>query len=517
MMKNSDKGSPSLTGSTYASSNEANEEGIALTSSSNKSRGGYSSIQSYEDDYGNYKSVEEDSLSENNDGLQSCSWQIRKKVTHVGVLLNEKWIEFREWMEPYDLYCAVAILIVATTTERVTFKVMIDRMIPYKFILLEIIFIWSWAVFGLMTTLLQITTNQITEQMKTFPQEKVFVMAFFDTVQFFGVVYSGIGVSPTMTIILLHASTLFILLGSRFVFPNRHYGPYHHVGVVLISIAISLSIFKIVYYDYLFNHDDSRYFPTKSAVIYVLSCCLQGFSTLYKERALVDWAQPVNIYFLSSRLFLYQFVITLILSMLFYVYEGKLSTEDEIFVIVICHFIFSSPAIMGSANRIPSGLYYGWKCFLGRTPSDELRDDDMNPYYVECSHSMWLVMAYVFATLGVLISINVVLRINSRLVGKAICAAILVAFIVLWMYDIHFTSHQNNKYIFGGSVGSLDIISMGILLIGMEVYGRDPEPDVELITNYVQSPSSSVTPSRANSMEDVETKPFMQFQQLQRK
>lgn len=140
----------------------------------------------------------------------------------------------------------------------------------------------------------------------------------------------------------------------------------------------------------------------------------------------------------------------------------------------------------------------------------------MNPYYVECSNSLWLVLAYVFATLGVLMSINVVLRINSLLVGKAICAAILVAFLVLWLYDIHFTSHQNNKYIFGGSVGSLDLISMGILLIGMEVYGRDPEPDVELITNYVPSPSSSATPSRANSIEEVD-KPFMHFQQFQRK
>ncbi len=174
--------------------------------------------------------------------------------------------------------------------------------------------------------------------------------------------------------------------------------------------------------------------------------------------------------------------------------------------------LFSYPtAINGNSDRIPSGLYYGWKCFLGTTPSDDLRDDDSNPYYVKCSHSMWLVMAYVFATIGVLMSINVVLRINSLLVGKAICAAIFVAFLVLWMYDIHFNSHQNNKFIFGGSVGSLDLVSMCILLIGMEVYGRDPEPDVELITNYGQSPSCSTTPSRADSMEDAD-RPFLHFQ-----
>lgn len=309
----------SLPLTTFPSMNEALDEGIVLTTGN--FRPGYSSIQ-LEDEYGNYSAVDEDSLSETNDGYMSFYSRIWRTGHQIALVVAERLVEFRQLIEPYDLHVAVVVLIVSTTTERVTFKMMIDRMIPYKFILLEIIFIWSWMVFGLMTSLLQVTTNQISEQMKTFPQDKVLLMALFDTLQFFGVVYSGIGVSPTMTIILLHASTLFILLGSRLVFPNRHYGQYHHIGVVLISIAITCSLFKIVYYDYFFNHDDSRYFPTKSAMVYVLSCLLQGFSTLYKEKALVDWAQPVNIYFLSSRLFLYQFVITLLLSVMFYVYEG---------------------------------------------------------------------------------------------------------------------------------------------------------------------------------------------------
>jgi hypothetical protein len=466
-------------------------EGIALLPFGHN-QPGYASMRTHDTDY---------TQVDDHDEFDQFFDDYVPKPTLKSVCRNWKRIIMEKWkqhVEPYELYLAVAVLILSTTVERVTFKIMIDRMIPYKFILLEIIFIMSWAIFGLLTAGLELTTHEITEQMKTFPQEKVFMMALLDSLQFYGVVYSGIGVSPTMTIILLHASTLLILVGSRIVFPDRHYGWYHRVGVVFISIAVTCSIFKIVYYDYLYNSDgEDGFIATKSALIYVFSCGLQGVSTLYKERALVDWAQPVNIYFISSRLFLYQFLVTLSLSIVFFVYE----------------------AIIGNSDRIPSGLFYGWKCFLGSTPTDINRDDDMTSYYVSCSHSLWLVMGYVLATIGVMMSINVVLRLNSLLVSKAICAAICVAFVVLWLYDVSSSPFQSNPFVFGGSVGAVDLVSMAVLLVGMEVYGRDPEPDVELITNYVTASPISTSSRAESEVEDQAANDphFRRFQPLQKK
>lgn len=70
------------------------------------------------------------------------------------------------------------------------------------------------------------------------------------------------------------------------------------------------------------------------------------------------------------------------------------------------------------------------------------------------------------------------------MVGRAVSAAILTAFLALWMYDLYESRAHPSNYIFGGKVGLFDVIAVVILVIGMEVYSRDPEPDVELLTQH---------------------------------
>jgi hypothetical protein len=212
-------------------------------------------------------------------------------------------------------------LVAATSMERVTFKMMIDRMLPYKFVLLEIIFAIACLLFSTVTIITVCTTNHITAQMRQFPQVQIFNMAVLDTMQFLLLVYSGAGVSPTMTILLLHSSTIFIVLGSKFVFPNRKYGPLHNYGIMLMSIAITLCMLKILWYDYMKNSAD--FFASRSALIYIGAASLQGLSTLYKEQALTAWSRPINLYYLSAYLFFYQFFVTIAFSGLFYSFTGK--------------------------------------------------------------------------------------------------------------------------------------------------------------------------------------------------
>lgn len=152
---------------------------------------------------------------------------------------------------------------------------------------------------------------------------------------------------------------------------------------------------------------------------------------------------------------------------------------------------------MGHADAIPRGFYYGWMCFLGSTPEENIRDDDLT-YYVDCSNSMWLILAYVIASIVVMSAIDSVIHTNSHILGRVMVSAILGAFLVLWLYDVKYSRYQPIPYIFGGSVGLVDIIAVIILLIGMEIYGRDPEPDVEVITNYYK-----VTNVGATDEEDV--------------
>lgn len=359
------------------------------------------------------------------------------------------------------LLMATVVLIVNTATERVTFKMMVDRMLPYKFVLIDIIFLASCAIFSAISYYKQRYTDEITPNMKLFPHKWILGIAFVDSVQFLWSVYSAIGVSPTMTVILMHASTLFIVMASRVVTPSRSYGKLHSIGVVFISVAIFLSLFKIIYNDYYFSSNDSRWYTTKSAFLYLIASALQGLSTLMKEKALVEWSQPIDIYYLSSWLFFYQFLITVMFSVLFYLYE----------------------AIFGIQGSIWRSFYYGWNCFLGFTPSASSRDDD-SIQFINCNGSFILITTYVFATFAVLAAINVVLQYSSQVVGRAVSAAILTAFLALWMYDLYESRAHPSNYIFGGKVGLFDVVAVIILVIGMEIYSRDPEPDVELLTQH---------------------------------
>ena len=78
--------------------------------------------------------------------------------------------------------------------------------------------------------------------MKDFPHTKLLIMAVLDTIQFAGLTVSAAGVSPAMTVILLHTSTPFLVLGSRYSFPDRKYSLIQIRGVQLIALAVIISL-----------------------------------------------------------------------------------------------------------------------------------------------------------------------------------------------------------------------------------------------------------------------------------
>ena len=60
-----------------------------------------------------------------------------------------------------------------------------------------------------------------------------------------------------------------------------------------------------------------------------------GFSALYKEQSIIAWSQPMDIHFLSSWLFFYQFLMAVLLSPLIYILQGQEIQTDK-----ICFFLF---------------------------------------------------------------------------------------------------------------------------------------------------------------------------------
>lgn len=368
------------------------------------------------------------------------------------------------------LIFSVAMLMVATASERVTFKMTVDFMIPYKFALVELIFAFSCLAFGLVTLQQLLFTNEISPQMREFPHKKIWNMAVIDTFQLLMLTFSAPGVSPTMTVILMHATTPSILLCSKYIFPDRQYGPVHKQGVTIISVAIAIALSRPIIFLLSDITNRTADLQSVSSLIYVLAAALQGYSTIYKEKCIIEWSLPINVYYLSTCLFFYQFLLTVLLSYIFLIGRSVLGfvPKADMFDVV----------------------YDGWTCFLGRDPYGREGVTDSHVNYGSCNMSFWFLVVYSISNLAVFVSVSNVIQSSYRLLGRAMAAAILVAFCVLWAYDWGTLDDDDSgsraDRLFGSSVGISDCISVIVLIVGMEVYGRDPEPNIEVITEFSQ-------------------------------
>jgi hypothetical protein len=98
---------------------------------------------------------------------------------------------------------------------------------------------------------------------------------------------------------------------------------------------------------------------------------------------------------------------------------------------------------------------------------------------VVCYDSLWVIIGYVLSNALVVLCMSSVLQLSNQILGRATEAAILTAFLGLWAYD----ARSLGVGMFGANEGIVDLLAIGALVAGMEVYNTDPEPDVEIITN----------------------------------
>ena len=360
---------------------------------------------------------------------------------------------------------SVAGVLAATAAERIAFKMLVDRLTPYRLVLAETILVVSVCVYGLITVLKRGMTNRITSQMSLFPHSKLIIMALLDTIQFSCLVVAGAGVTPTMTVILLHASTPALVFGSKFIFPERNYTDQQVRGVYLIIASLVISLGQQA--SSLSSSSSSNTFSgALSSFIYVGAAALHGLSNLYKEHALVEWMQPVDVHFLNSWLFFYQAIICIVLAPAIYALQGLTAPA-------------SGPGFPLSSMFV--NIQDGRVCVHGQDPlwiaggidDDESRVAVQRSYdtkYTECSHSFWLVLLFVVSNVGVLECVDRILQTGNQMLGRATSAAVLVAFVTLGVYDLQ---ADVGSGLFGTTIGVTDVLSLIVLLGGLELYGRD--------------------------------------------
>lgn len=128
--------------------------------------------------------------------------------------------------------------------------------------------------------LLDHVQNRIAVCMKEFPQTKLLIIAAIDAVQFAGLVISATGVPPVVTVLLMHASTVFLVMASRHAFHERKYSSVQMRGVQLIALAVTVSL--VGSFLDTTNPSSQMLSDPYSSVLYLAMCALQGFSTLCK-------------------------------------------------------------------------------------------------------------------------------------------------------------------------------------------------------------------------------------------
>lgn len=121
----------------------------------------------------------------------------------------------------------------------------------------------------------------------------------------------------------------------------------------------------------------------------------------------------------------------------------------------------------------------GFFCVGGISPP---ADVDYDTEYLECNGSLIMIVCYSICTILALFSVNIVLELGSQGLGRALFLGALFAIAALSMYD---TLTSFGTGFFGSDIGVLELISFVCLLAGLETYYHDPEPDGQVMTNYV--------------------------------
>ena len=130
-------------------------------------------------------------------------------------------------------------------------------------------------------------------------------------------------------------------------------------------------------------------------------------------------------------------------------------------------------------------LINGFECLQGLKEKSELNND----FHSECQGSIWLILGYVLSNIAVLACIDQVLQTSNQILGRVMAFGVFFAFIALGIYDTH--EYKDYGGLNGGTIGFTDLISLVFLIIGMEIYGSDPEPDAELVANFYSNSAGS--------------------------
>lgn len=368
-------------------------------------------------------------------------------------------------VNPTSIICSlyVVMLIIFTILERFTFKILANRMGDNYDILILEIYIFFIALYGCIVLVKSVLFDEITTQMSSFDTTELWKIAGMESIIFCIQLVSASHITITMTIILLQINSPVIALTTYLMNPNDiKFSKLQLIGISTITISLVLCIIKSMYH--LFSNNDINnddHVEDISTIVYFIASALQGLIVLYKENTLTQFALHIDHHYLNCWLYYYQFLLSLVIFPIIYLIQSNL------FHININTNIDNNTNVSDTSYNTFIKLLWHWEeafsCSVSGTSSNE----------GNCNNILPTVTLFVISNAAILLSIDKLISMNSRILNRAHMVSIIIAILLVICSPSIYNSLNNDSSTYEDSNPILvNVIVIFCLLIGMELYGN---------------------------------------------
>lgn len=361
--------------------------------------------------------------------------------------------------------------------ERFSFKVLVDRMGPFRMVVAAELVLGVHGALGGGWALLRYLCKKKKSRKPGFmiPLADIGLMAVLDTVQLLLVVISSSHVAPTLTGIIVHVTIPFTTSIRALFHPMENKATNQDgqetqklfgVSLIFLSsiLAVSPAILTLIYPAYFSKKDIMANRAAWNTLLFFFSFIPGAISQVYKEKTLATYAQPVDPDFLNVLLSIFSFAFSFIVSPIFYPLQGFVntpSTPESGSEIKVESWIHMYPT-RGISDNFSDGLH----CFLG-TLSDETQLRGY-PEEAHCDFGHVLVLLYVASTMIIGYSIGKICSAGAmKILHRGISTGIIVSVLLLFFYQVFVDDID-----YGIFPTFYHCTCAGVLVIGSEIFHK---------------------------------------------
>jgi len=395
----------------------------------------------------------------------------------------------------------ILVLAIFYAVERASFKIMTDRMGPFRMVIGVEVVLAMHAIIGGTFTFVRWVYRKKSKRAGTglgmLPLADVGLMAVLDTVQLLLVVISGSHVAPVLTAILVHVTIPMTTCINHIIGPK---GCLHDVflsaekearrdleevqndrgnddldrqgpkssqmlfGATLILLssilALTPAVLTLTYPNIISYKDVMANRSAWNTLVFFVSFIPGAISQAFKERTLEAYVQPVDQDILNAVLSLFSAIFAFLVSPIFYPLQGFADLPSTV-DFQVKNWIQQYPS-----KDISRNFREGLQCFIGTLDNDvQVRG---YPEEAHCDFAYGFVLLNVFSIIIIGSTVGKICNAGAfKIMHRGISAGIILSVVTLFVYQVFV---DNVEY---GVIPSVFHITCAfVLVIGSEIHHR---------------------------------------------